>query len=104
MVWNNSRKSLKVHMEHSKKTREKNVKKVIWESMAKGNLIEEEVTKYRCSRRLAGSSGASPKEKTLKVLPSSDSTKGKMPKEAKRKTIEIESEEEEEPEIYRIHI
>lgn len=96
------KKSLKVHMEHTKKTREKNVKKVIWESMKKVNVTKEEIIEFRHSRRLVGSSKTSTKEKNPKGIPPTGSPKEKQ-KDAKRKTIEVESEEEEQ-ENYRIHV
>lgn len=54
-------KFLKIDMELSKNTQEKNVKKVVQESMAKANLTEGEVNEYKCFKRLAASSGASAK-------------------------------------------
>lgn len=87
-------------MEHSKKTQDKNVKKVVQEYLAKENLTKEEVIKFMHFRRLASSSKAS--KATPKELPSFSLPK--KPIEAKRKTIIFEFEEEEEIEKYQIHV
>lgn len=49
--------SLKIHMEHTKKTHQKNANNFIRESMEKANITKKDITENRHFGRLDGSFG-----------------------------------------------